>query len=333
MADTLTVAVFHEATNWALPDALVERIRAADPSLTVRHARNRAELLDALPETNLLIGLPLTDEQLEPHAEHIRWIQLTHSIGDTSPTVDLALSRGIRITSAAPFRAAQIAEHAMALSLALTRRISTAVRAQSEHKWTNTRLAQEVRTLDGSTVGMLAHADVLEHIARRARAFGARTIATGPFDASSDADSVDEHFPMGQLNDVIAQSDVLIIALPRLGSTIDLIGKRQLGAAKPSTIVIDVSRGGILDQDALIDALRRGRIASAGLDVFRTEPLPETSSLWTMANVIVTPHVSGAAPGYWKRATTTFCDNLKLLAAQQPLIGELDVAQFQPARV
>jgi len=330
MADTLTVAVFHETTGWSLPDPLLDRIRAcAEPTFEVREAPTRADLTEILPETDALIGLPITDEQLAPHAARLRWIQLTHSIGDATPAVTAAIRAGARVTSAAPARAPQVAEHAMALTLALTRRIDAAVRAQGEHRWMNEQLAGQVRSLHGAAVGLVGSGHVGEEIARRARAFGARVLVSGPGQPPEDELLADDRFDLEHINDMIMQSDVVIVATPRLPSTIDLIGKKQLGAFKPSAILVDVSRAGVVRQDALIEALRRGRLAGAALDVFRTEPLPETSSLWTMPNVILTPHVSAATPRYWEQACNLFCTNVERLVAGKALIAELEPAHFQ----
>lgn len=319
----MTLAIFNERAGWSLPEPLVERIReAAGERAVVRAATNRAQLMELLPNTEFLVGFPLTDEQFALHGGDLRWIQLTGSGGDLSQTLIGALERGMRITSAASIRAPQVAEHAIALLLMLFRRLDLSHRAQTEHRWASTDIAPQIRNLAGSTVGLIAVGCIGQEIAQRLKAFGVTVIATRR-DPSNPYMYVDQVLPTERINEMMEMCDAIIVATPRIPSTDDLIGPRQFKVMRPGMVLIDVGRGGVVNQAAMLDALRRGRLAAAGLDVFATEPLPAASPLWTMPNVVVTPHVSAASPNYWDHAAEIIATNLNRMLAGEPMIDEI----------
>jgi D-2-hydroxyacid dehydrogenase (NADP+) len=330
---TLTVAVFDEGAEWALEEHHVARIReAAGDAFAVGVVRSRRELAEALPRTNAIVGFPVTRDQIEPHLGRLEFVQLTHSMGDRSAAVVAALEAGVRVCSAATIRAPQVAEHAVALTLMLVRRIDAAVLRQAEHRWSSSELGARIGMLRGSTVGLVAMGVMGEQIAQRLKAFGVTTLATRR-EPTNPFLHVDEMFPTEDLNEMLARCDVVIVAAPRVPLTRHLMGRKQFAAMRRSAVLVDVSRGGVVDQQALIDALRRGSIASAALDVFETEPLPSTSPFWTMPNVVVTPHVAAASPAFWEQATDVTCNNLRRLRDERELIDELDLERFKtPAR-
>ena len=323
MAPVLTIALFHESSGWSLPERYVEQIRtAAGDRMEVRRVTSRHELLEALPETTHLIGLPLTEEQFRPHVERLEWIQLGHSSGDASDVLLMALEAGARVTSAATFRSPQVAEHAMALVLAMLRRIDAAVRAQEEHRWAAEELSGGAHSLNGMKLGVLSTDRIDDEIGRRARCFGAEVLALRRLDGSA-PEAVDEVIDRGEIDSLIKRSDVVVVAMPRTPSSRNLVDTARVKMMKQTAYLVDVSRSGVVEQEALLRALRKRRIAGAGLDVFETEPLPKASPLWTMANVIVTPHICAATPDYWSRATVVFCENVRRILAGEPLLDEL----------
>lgn len=321
MAESLlTVALFHEPSGWALPDRYVDQLRdAAGGKLDVRRVTGRAELLDVLPDTTHLIGFPITEEQFRSQGASLEWIQLAHSSGDESDALIAALENNVLVTSASAVRAPQVAEHAMALALALARRLDSAIHAQGEHRWAADELSRTMRTLNGLNVGILSQDRIDAELSRRAAAFGAHTIALRRLDGTED-DGADEVFDAAQADEVIRRADVLIVAMSRMRASRRLINAQRLALMKPTAVLVDVSRSGVVEQEALLRALRRQKIAGAGLDVFDSEPLPRTSPLWTMANVIITPHVCAATPDYWGRATTFFCENVRrIVSGETPI--------------
>lgn len=321
----LTVALFHEPSGWTLPDRYVDQLReAAAGRLDVRRVTGRTELLDTLPHTTHLIGFPLTEEQYRAHGESVRWVQLAHSSGDETDALLAALDRGITVTSASAVRAPQVAEHAMALVLTLMRRIDAAIRAQGEHRWAGDQISRSIRTLNGLTMGILSNDRIDSELARRSGCFGARALALRRLDGTA-CEEVDEVFDLSEVDELVRRSDVLVVATARTRSTRRLMSAARIAMMKPSAVLIDVSRSGVVEQEGLLRALRREKIAGAGLDVFESEPLPRTSPLWTMANVLITPHVCAAAPDYWDRATAFFCENVRRVVA-----GERPIDVLQP---
>lgn len=324
---TLTLAIFQEAEGWRLPDAHVEAIRAAAKGTVVRTVASRAELLGVLPKTTQLVGFPLTYDQFEQMGASVEWVQMTGPLGDAISSLLPAVRRGVRVATAASIRGPQIAEHALALTLALLRRIDDAVLAQTEHRWAANEIAPAMRSLHGSTVGIVAFGTMRDEIAQRVKALGVQVLATS---ARPDDDHIhiDEMLELSRLEDLLVRSDVVIVASPRHPGSKPLIGRRELSKMGGQTVLIDVSRGGVVDQIALLDALRRQRIAGAGIDAFETQPLPSASPLWTMPNVIITPSVAAASAHYWEHATEVICRNIRRFAEGRPLIDELTTDWF-----
>jgi D-2-hydroxyacid dehydrogenase (NADP+) len=332
---TLTLAVFDERSGWALSERYAARLseRAGD-AWRVRAVASRAELLEAMGETVGLVGLPLTEEQLRPDVGRLRWLQLARSSGDASPPVEVAIENGVRVTSAATPRAPQVAEHALALALAMLRRLDVAIARQREHVWSAKELAPLVRTLAGATISVVAAPPLVRALAPAARALGASvhacvTGAPGAEDALDEENVVAQ--PVERINEALGAGDVVIVGAPRTEMTIGLVGRKAMNAMKRTAVLVDVSKGGIVEEGPLIEALRRQRISAAALDVFSAEPLPSTSPFWTMANVIVTPHVAAAGDAFWDRLIDHAGDNARRLAAGEPLVDELAPALYQTA--
>jgi len=137
----------------------------------------------------------------------------------------------------------------------------------------------------------------------------------------------DEVLGPEELPYLLAESDYVVVALPLTEETRTLIGEAELRAMKPSAVIVNIGRGAIIDEAALVRALKEGRIAGAALDVFQQEPLSGESELWGMDNVIVTPHISGGTPRYMERAVELFCHNLRRYVSEEPLRNVVDPAR------
>jgi phosphoglycerate dehydrogenase-like enzyme len=162
-------------------------------------------------------------------------------------------------------------------------------------------------------------------VARLAKAFGCRVLATRRSVSERAAgEGVDELLPASALPYLLAQSDFVVLCVPLTGETRHLIGEAELRAMKPTAVLINIARGAVVDEAALVRALKEGWIAGAGLDVFEQEPLPEDSALWSLENVILTPHISGGTEIYNQRATGIFCENLRRYLAGEPLMNLAD---------
>lgn len=322
------IAVFNESTRWRLPGDLVDVIaRAAGDEVEVRAVASRAELTELLPDAAYLIGQPLFEDHGAIHSGRLQWLQLTSSLGDEDPLVAAALRSGTRVCTASAIRGPSVAEHAMSLLLAITRRLDLAIIAQTDQKWSPSEITPALRRLEGATLGVIATGSVGAEIIRRARPFGMRVLITRPHGPKED-DEADEHIPFPRCRSMMESCDALIVACARTPATIGLIGKSEIASMKQGAVIIDVARGGILQTGAAADAIRRGRLGGAGLDAFETEPLAPNSPLWSMPGVIITPHVASAGPGYWRTAAEVISDNLARLLGQRPLRDEMTIDWF-----
>jgi phosphoglycerate dehydrogenase-like enzyme len=179
--------------------------------------------------------------------------------------------------------------------------------------------------LRGKTVGIIGLGHIGREVARLSKAFGMNVIATRrSATRTSRARYVDRLLPSKQMPSLLEESDFVVISVPHTPETHHLIGEKELGMMKPAAYIINIARGGIIDEEALIRALDEKRIAGAGLDVTEREPLPADSRLWDFDNVILSPHVSGGQENYVARATELFCDNLRRYLAGKKLRNVID---------
>ena len=225
---------------------------------------------------------------LARHQPRLRWVQLPTMGYD--PVELHGVPSGVTVTTAGDAYAPTVAEHAVTLLLALVRRLPDAVRNAEQHRWDQSG-ATGIGTLHGATVAVVGFGNIGREVAVRLRAFGARILAVT---RNGRPDTLaDEVVAADRLHDALGRSDAVVLAVPLNAQTRHLIDARALAAMRPQTIVINVARGGVIDQAALTAALAQGRLGGAGLDVLDPEPLPPDDALWTLPNALITPHVAG----------------------------------------
>ncbi|MGA2784982.1 MAG: D-2-hydroxyacid dehydrogenase [Candidatus Bathyarchaeia archaeon] len=252
----------------------------------------------------------------------LKWVQL-HSAGIDHLNGHPILSNNVLLTTASGIHAVPIGEFAIMMMLALARHVPSIVKLQDHSEWSreDTLHGSELRD---KTFGIVGYGSIGREAARIAKqGFKMRIIAMTRTDKKEDNGYVERNVgdPQGslpdawyrpeQLAELLNQSDFVLITTPLTSQTRNLIGEAELRGMKPSAYIVNVARGGIIDEDALVRALKEHWIAGAGLDVFATEPLPATSALWKLENIIIAPHVSGATPNYNDRAINLFAENLK----------------------
>ena len=239
--------------------------------------------------------------------EGLRWLH-TFSAGVDSPAFQVIIDRGGLLTNSSGASAPSIAQYVIAMMLYRTKRIDEWRDQQRRREWTLLSPGE----LTGQTVGIIGTGAIGGEVARLAKAFRMRTIGMRRSDKRTP--HIDEQVTPRRLPHLLKQSDFVVLACPLTKETESLIGERELRDMKPTATLINVARGRVVHEGALIRALQEGWIAGACLDVFTVEPLPESSPLWDMANVIVTPHNSGPSPLNMGRAMTIFLDNLERFA-------------------
>lgn len=254
-------------------------------------------------------------------AQNLRWLQ-TFNVGVDHPIFAELLGRGIRVTSAAGTSAVPIAQSAITGLLMLARGFPAWLQAQREHQWLQFRGSQGPADLAGQTLCVVGMGSIGTEIARLGQALGLEVIGIrrSPRKAS---DPVAEMHPPSALAALLPRCDWLAIACPLTTETRRLIDAEMLAALPRGARVINVARGEIVDEAALIEALQQGHLAGAYLDVFEQEPLPPESPLWDLPNVIVTPHNCGASAGNDARVLALFADNLERWLSGRALVNEV----------
>lgn len=284
------------------------------------------ELARALPDAEVVVAQGLGDDELAL-AQRLRWLS-SWAAGVERVARPALLSRGIVLSNASGVHGPNIAEHLLAMILMFTRAMPRLHRAQLARRWERNLAsrADGPGELTGKTLLIVGLGRIGEALAVRARPFGVRIVAV-KHDPSTRHDAgvaVDELVGMDALDEVLGRADHVCLTVPLTHDTHHLIDARRLALLRAGAYLYNIARGPVIDQAALVDALRGGRLAGAGLDVFEHEPLPEDSPLWDLDNVILTPHVAGVTPHYFERAAALFADNLDRFLAGQPLRNVYD---------
>ena len=236
----------------------------------------------------------------------LKWLQ-SWSAGVNSLPLEELSSRNVALTSASGVHSYPISETIFALMLGLTRKIHTYVKNQQSKIWNHAHMGLEMHE---KTIGIIGVGAIGKETAKIAKAFGMKVL--GVRHSGNREDFVDEMYMTNQLEIVLSQCDYVVVTLPLTKETFHLFGSQQFNHMKPSAFFINIGRGEIVVEEALITALQEEKIAGAGLDVFEKEPLNEDSPLWEMENVIITPHTSGSTEHYNQRVIENiFIPNLK----------------------
>jgi len=321
----VVVGVISPAAIWVMPRRFVDRLRADFPQHTFLDAWDRDALRRLLPQADVAFT-PFVDRDIFPLLARLRWVQ-SPAVGVGSLMFPELLASDVVVTSARGVRARAMAEHVLGVTIALARQLPLALRAQAAHEWAQDRLEgpeSRIRTLAGSRMGLIGLGAIGTEVARIAAPFGFRITAIRRRPGQSVPDGVDEVWTPDRLLDLMAASDVIVLAAPHTPETKQLVGRAELARVKPGAFFVNVARGKLVDDDALVEALRDGRLGGAALDVFTKEPLDPLSPYWDFPNVIVTPHTSGALQDYWTPLVALFSENLRRFEHGEPLLNVVD---------
>lgn len=300
------------------------KIKAKDGSILAAaefrgESTNNEKLNALLAEAEVLYGLFLPKDLLS-RTPRLKWIQTMSAGVDRFVDTDIWNSP-IILTGVSGIHATPISEFVLEFMLMFAKQAPFCFRMQQKHEWG--RFMPGV--LRGKTAGIVGLGSIGREVARLCKAFGMKVIATRrSARQSSRARYVDKLLPASQLKQLLGESDYVVIATPLTKETTGLIGAEEFRAMKPTAYIINIGRGGIINEEALIQALDEKKIAGAGLDVTSKEPLPPDSRLWDFENVIITPHVSGGMEDYMERATDLFCENLKRYLNGKRLLNVID---------
>lgn len=298
---------------------VAESIAGTRESLDVVTAATTEEVLERLPAADSLVVNPSSwDDRFLEGLQDGDWVQAT-STGYAAFPIDEFEQRGVTFTNATGNYGTPVADHAFALMLGLARNVPGYVRSQKKREWDRT-TGSELIDLKGRTMTVVGMGDVGESVAQRGRAFEMTVYGTKRNPSTYDGCLPSEHvLPADELRTVIDETDVLVLTVPLTEATRHLIDAETLDSLPETALLINVARGPVVDQAALIDALRDGEIAGAGLDVFDPEPLPESSPLWDFEDVIVTPHVGGRTDRFVDRFVELYMDNYDRRQTGKPM--------------
>ena len=280
-----------------------------------------AEIADHAGDIDVFFGKPSAD--ILRVAPNLKWIQASSAGVEFVANIPELAASDVVLTNTRGAHGPSIGEHTMALLLALTRQLPASLDQQRAHIWDRSVLYRTAREVGGMTMGIIGFGALGRGIAQRAQAMDMKLLAVDA-QAIDGTPFVEDVWPVSQLDDLLAQSDVVVVATPLTAQTRHLLGAEQLARMKPDAYLIVVSRGGIVDEVALADALRNGRLAGAGLDVTDVEPLPADHPLWDVPNLILTPHTAGASARKERRVVEIFCENLERYQRGEPLLNVVD---------
>ncbi len=276
-----------------------------------------------IAEADIFFGGRLTEEQFSA-AERLRWIHVPWAGVNSLFAVEAIRRSTLLITNSSGVMSDAVADQVMGYILAMSRDLPRQIRAQSRSEWLEYQTeSPRRRILRGLTLGIVGYGAIGAGVAERGRAFGMRIIATRR-DASSRPPGVDAIYPSAGLHRLLEESDIVVLTAPLNEETRGMIGRRELERMKPDAFLINIARGPLVRQEELIEALGKGVIAGAALDVFEAEPLPADSPLWGMENVIVTPHSAGGYRGFWNATVDLFLDNYRRYHDGKPLRNRVE---------
>ncbi|GGA44917.1 D-2-hydroxyacid dehydrogenase [Paenibacillus physcomitrellae] len=305
-----------------LEEAFRKAIQEAAPGWELIDGSDPDKLTEHLPSAEVLLGWRSDSaDVLLREGTPLKWVQ-NWGAGVEHLPLERFKELGITLTNASGVHPYPISEHIFAMLLSLTRRVHTAIRNQASRIWA---LSEEgMGEAHGRTIGILGVGSIGSETARLAKAFHMTVL--GLRNSDKPDEWVDRMYTPGRLNELLAECDFVVNCLPYTKDTEKIMGKTQFEAMKPGSFYINIGRGATTDTSALVEALKNGTIAGAGLDVFEEEPLSQDHPLWDLEQVILTPHNAGSSTRYNERLIGIFTDNLRLYAqGQAPGVNVVDL--------
>jgi len=307
----LVICVWHPFTEWRPKPVMPETIRRRWPALRVVHLPNYGNLPQELPDADIFVGYSIRAEQLT-FAGKLKWVHSTAAGVAQLMYPELRNSK-IVVTNASGIFSVPMAEHTMGMILALARNFPDSVRFQDQAAWGQQQLwdmPQHFSEINGRILLVVGFGSIGKELARRAKAFDMRVWGVTR-SGRGDTALAERIVPASQLGDVLPHADYVVLAAPETPETRQLMNAAQFARMKKGARFLNIGRGSLVDEAALIEALRGGRLAGAALDVTSVEPLPAGNPLWKAPNLFLTPHTSAISERLWERETQLLMDLLE----------------------
>jgi phosphoglycerate dehydrogenase-like enzyme len=323
----LVICVWHPFTEWRPKPLMAETIRKRWPEMRVVHLPDYDKLPEELPDTDIFVGYSLRAKQLKD-AKKLKWIHST-AAGVAQLMYPELRDSGILVTNPSRIFSVPMAEHTMGLLLALARNFPDCVRQQDRAHWSQQELwdkPQHLTELSGKVLLIVGYGSIGREVAKRAKAFEMRVRGVTR-SGEGDRSLAERIFAAAKLQEALPEADYVVISAPETAETKHLIGAAEIAKMKRGARLINIGRGSLLDEEALVRALRDGALGGAALDVAQTEPLPAESPLWHAPNLLITPHTSGVSDRLWHRQTTLLMELLERWFDGRELFNRVDFAR------
>jgi D-2-hydroxyacid dehydrogenase (NADP+) len=325
-ADTkLVICVWHPFTEWRPKALMAEAIGRRWPEMRVVHLPDYDQLPAELPDTDIFVGYSLRAKQLRD-AKKLKWLHST-AAGVAQLMYPELRDSGILVTNPSGVFSVPMAEHTMGLLLALARNFPDSVRQQDRANWSQQELwdkPQHLAEVNGQVLLIVGYGSIGRELAKRAKAFEMRVWGVTR-SGEGDGEHAERIFPASQLHQALPEADYVVMAAPETAETKQLIGAAELAKMKRGARLINVGRGSLLDEEALIRALESATLGGAAIDVAQTEPLPGDSPLWKAPNLLITPHTSALSDRLWKRQTSLLVELLERWFDGRDMFNRVDL--------
>ncbi len=318
----LLVAAYHFFDIWSLPEWFAGRLQKDFPQVNVVNSISDAETEPQITDAEAVIAWRLTPEAARA-ARKLRWLHSTSAAVNQLLYPEIVDS-DVVLTNGSEVHGAAVAEHILALILALAKKLPEAARFQQKHFWAQQELYRDEprpKEIAGAVLGLIGLGHIGSETARRASALGMRVIGLREHPERGGPEGVEKVLGPGDLQALLSESDFVVLTTPVTPKTRNLITAGRIAQMKPDARLLNVGRGQLIDEAALVQALRERRIAGAALDVFAEEPLPPDSPLWDMEHVLITPHVAINSEKQWERQYALVAENLRRYLNHQPLLS------------
>ena len=323
----LVICVFSAFSQWNAKPELPETIRKRWPQMTVAQVTSYEQLPPELPDADIFVGSTLRPPQLAL-AKKLQWVH-SASAGVGQLTYPEMRNSGIVLTNASGVFSVPMAEHTMGLMIALARNFPDSIRQQDRSEWSQQKLwdhPQQLSELNEKLLLIVGYGSIGRELAKRAKAFGMRVWGVTR-SGKGETTHVERILAASELSSALGQADYVVLCAPESADKKPLVGAAELEKMKRGARLINIGRGSLLDEAALVAALESGSLAGAALDVTETEPLPPTSPLWRAPNLFITPHTSAVSDRLWHRETALLLDLLDRWFTNRDLLNVVDFSR------